>query len=162
MGCIPGCWGSWLTPFQRLFSHLWKVTESTGNPQQWEANTAPICQKGDLRNPGLLSSTALLGKITEQALLECVFGYMKEKWGTGKSQHGFANAKSCLTSLFAFCDRFANRESWTITKQKFTVCYVKDKVGIYFSAWSYILSLLPPFWGKRLLKLGIHKLLGIS
>lgn len=88
----------------RLFSHLWKVTESTGSPRQWEANTAPICLKDDLGEPGLLNSPAVLGEIMEQTLLECVFGYMKEKWGTGKSQHGFANAKFCLTSLLEFSD----------------------------------------------------------
>lgn len=88
----------------RLFSHLWKVIESTGSPQQWEANTAPICLKGDLGKPGVLGSTALPGKIMEQPLLECGFGYVKEKWGTGKSQHGFANAKLCLSSLSDFCD----------------------------------------------------------
>lgn len=45
----------------------------------------------------------------EHALLECVLGCMKEKWGTEKSQHGFADAKLCLTSLFEFCDKFVSK-----------------------------------------------------
>lgn len=45
----------------------------------------------------------------EGVFLEHVFGYMKEKRGTGSGQHGFAKARSCLTSLVAFHDRFVNK-----------------------------------------------------
>lgn len=46
-------------------------------------------------------------EVTEQAILEGISRYMKEKNLTRSSEHGFKKGKSCLTHLIAFYDEMA-------------------------------------------------------
>jgi len=48
---------------------------------------------------------------------------MKEKRGTGNGQRGFAKARSCLTSLVAFRDRFVNKGRTTVVSIGFSKAF---------------------------------------
>lgn len=161
MGCIPGCWGSWLTPFQGCsltFGRSQRAQEIHSNERQI---LHPSVKRVIYEILGFSVPLHSLEKSWSKPSWNVFLGTWRRSGGLERVSMDLPMLNhawpACLLSVIGL-----QIESWTMTKQKFTVCYVKDKVGIYFSAWSYILSLLPPFWGKWLLKLGIHELLGIS
>ena len=72
------------------------------------ANVTPIFKKGQKDDPGSyrpISHTSVPGKVMERIISGAVTDQLKVNQGIRPSQHGFMNARSCLTSLILFCDK---------------------------------------------------------
>ena len=67
-----------------------------------------VFQKGWKDDPGSyrpVSLTSVPGKVMERIISGAVTDQLKVNQGIRPSQHGFMNARSCLTSLILFCDK---------------------------------------------------------
>lgn len=72
-----------------------------------KSNIAPIFQKGrkdDHGNYWPFIFIAVLGKMTEQILLEAMVSHMDEKEVIWENQYSFTKGRSCLTNLVTFYD----------------------------------------------------------
>ena len=67
-----------------------------------------VFQKGWKDDPGSyrpVRLTSVPGKVMERIISGAVTDQLKVNQGIRPSQHGFMNARSCLTSLILFCDK---------------------------------------------------------
>lgn len=85
-----------------LFHHLCKVMGKQVPVEKSKAKVTAIFKKGkeDAGNHRLASLTFILGKMTEQLILDVIFKHVEEKV-IRSGQHGFTKGKSCLTNLIA-------------------------------------------------------------
>jgi len=70
-----------------------------------KANGLPVFQKSkklESGNDRLISLTSVPGKVMDHLILETISKCMKNKKVVGRTQHGFVQEESCLTSLIAF------------------------------------------------------------
>jgi hypothetical protein len=94
-----------LTPLQILFQqslHSGKV------PTDWKnAKVIPIFKKGSKGEPGNyrpVSLTCSICKVMESIVRDAITSHLTRNDLINKSQHGFANSRSCQTNLIEFMD----------------------------------------------------------
>ncbi|KAJ7416117.1 RNA-directed DNA polymerase from mobile element jockey-like protein [Pitangus sulphuratus] len=84
-----------------IFERLWKSGEVLGD---WKKeNVTPVFQRRRPRELRTNQPPLHPGKVIECLILEAIAVHMEDK-RVIRSQHGFAEGKSCLTNLIAFYD----------------------------------------------------------
>lgn len=90
----------------RLLTILERSQRKGEVPEGWKkANVTLVFKKGKEGDPGnlwLLSFTSIPGKVMVDLILEAVSIHVDDKKLIRKSQYGFTEGKSCLTTLTAF------------------------------------------------------------
>jgi len=109
-------------PLSIIFQKSWRTGEV---PKDWRnVIVTPAFKKGKKEDPGnyrLISLTSVPGKMMEQLILDVICKQVEEKKVIRSSQHGFTEAKSCLTNLIAFYD---GKTGWVDEGRAMDVVYL--------------------------------------